>query len=152
MRTVGVLFAGLCGVALFAPEQPALARHHASHHAAPARQAAKQNPGLNQTVMDAEVLLDRAGASPGVIDGRDGDNFENALQVFQQASGLPVGRLDQPTMARLEQASNGPVLTQYTIQPDDVNGPFTPQIPTDFRKMAELQHLGYGSPRELLAE
>jgi lipoprotein-anchoring transpeptidase ErfK/SrfK len=109
-------------------------------------------PALNKDVLGAEVLLDRAGASPGVIDGRDGDNFAKALHVFQQANGLPVGRLDQDTVARLSQTSNAPTLTQYTIQPDDVKGPFAPQIPQDFEKMASLPRLAYHSPRQLLAE
>jgi hypothetical protein len=75
-----------------------------------------------------------------------------ALHAFQQANGIPIGKLDQQTAATLMQLSNAPVLAQYTIQPDDVKGPFAPQIPQDFEKMAALERLGYQSPRELLAE
>src|SRR5690348_2658768 len=121
MRIGAVLFSALCGLALVAPGQSAAARHHASNHPAASRHAAAaQKPAFNQAVLEAEVLLDRAGASPGAIDGRDGENFVNALHAFQQASGLPAGPLDQQTMAGLAQASSGAALIQYTIQPDDV--------------------------------
>src|SRR4051794_19001973 len=149
MRFGTVLFAGLCSMAVLAPGQPALARHPAKHSPAV---AAKSAPAFDQRVLDAEVLLDRAGFSPGAIDGRDGENFTNALHAFQQANGLPVGRLDQQTTARLAETSNTPALTQYTIQPADVQGPFAPQIPKDFEQMAQLQRLAYHSPRQLLAE
>src|SRR5207245_2269471 len=103
-------------------------------------------------VLQAEVLLARAGFSPGVIDGRDGDNFSKALHAFQQANGLPVGWLDDQTMTRLSQQSTDPAVAEYTIQPDDVAGPFAPMIPQDFEKMAQLPRLAYRSPRQLLAE
>ena len=130
------------------------ARHHhppATRPHAAAPQQSKQ-PALNETVLQAEVLLARAGFSPGAIDGRDGENFANALHAFQQANGLPVGRLDEQTIASLTQLSNEPVVAEYTIQPDDVAGPFAPVIPQDFEKMAQLPRLAYHSPRQLLAE
>src|SRR5437868_6433208 len=82
-------------------------RHHrpAAHPQAQASASRGQTPALNETVLQAEVLLARAGFSPGAIDGRDGDNFAKALHAFQQASGLPVGRLDDRTMTRLSQQS-----------------------------------------------
>lgn len=152
MRIGVVLFSALCGLALALPGHAAAARHHPHHAAASRHSAAAEKPAFSQAVLEAEVLLDRAGASPGAIDGRDGENFANALHAFQQASGLPAGPLDQQTMARLAQASNGPVLTQYTIQTDDLKGPFAPQIPQDFEKMARLPQLAYHSPRQELAE
>src|ERR1051325_10467033 len=149
MRLGAVLFSALCGMAVLAPGQPALARHAAKHSPA---MAAKPAPAFDQRVLDAEVLLDRAGFSPGAIDGRDGENFGKALHAYQQAHGLPVGPLDQQTAARLSEVSNTPRLAQYTVQPDDVKGPFAPQIPRDFEQMANLERLAYHSPRQLLAE
>ena len=125
----------------------ATASRHAQSAAAPPKQAA-----FNEHVLNAAILLDRAGFSPGAIDGRDGENFAKALHAFQQVNGLRVGPLDQQTAARLAEISNVPTLAQYTIQPADVQGPFAPQIPQDFERMAQLQRLAYHSPRQLLAE
>src|SRR4051794_6540096 len=149
MRFGAVLFAALCSMAVLAPGQPALARHAAKHSPAV---AAKPTPAFNQRVLDAEVLLDRAGFSPGAVDGRDGENFAKALHAFQQANGLRVGPLDQQTAARLAETSNTPTLAQYTVQPADVQGPFAAEIPKYFEEMAQLQRLAYRSPRQLLAE
>jgi peptidoglycan hydrolase-like protein with peptidoglycan-binding domain len=107
-----------------------------AHSAAPRKQAA-----FDEHVLNAAILLARAGFSPGAIDGRRGENFAKALHAFQQVNGLPVGRLDQRTAARLAEISNTPTLAQYTIQPADVQGPFAPQIPKDFEQMAQLQRL-----------
>lgn len=124
--------------------------------AAHRRTAATPRPAaarpFDMRLVTEQVLLARAGFSPGAIDGRKGDNSEKALHAFQQINGLPVGHLDAATAARLTQGDNAPVLGQYTIQPQDAAGPFTPQIPNDFAQMAQLPRLSYASPRELLAE
>jgi len=127
--------------------EPATASRHIRHGPPPKARA----PSLDQRVLSAEVLLARAGFSPGLIDARDGDNFAKALHAFQQVNGLPIGILDDATAQRLGQASPEPVLTTYAIQPQDVAGPFTPAIPKDFTEMAQLPALSYRSPQQLLA-
>lgn len=108
---------------------------------------------LNAGVLKAQVLLDRAGFSPGAIDARNGENFRKALIVFQQSNGLPAsGALDEPTWTKLTESHSDPVVTTYTIAAGDLKGPFVKQIPKDYRKMAKLKRLGYRGPREALAE
>jgi lipoprotein-anchoring transpeptidase ErfK/SrfK len=109
--------------------------------------------GVNPTVLKAQVLLGRAGFSPGEIDARGGENFRKALSAFQRRHGLEVSaKLDQATWAKLNETSPEPVVTEYEIKAADVKGPFVDKIPKDFEKMAELQRLSYRSPREALAE
>jgi lipoprotein-anchoring transpeptidase ErfK/SrfK len=105
-------------------------------------------------VATAQVMLDRAGFSPGEIDGRAGANLERAVSAFQQANGLQVtGQLDGATLQALSERMGGQSpLVGYTITPDDVNGPFTPDIPPDLMQQATLRALRYRTPLEALAE
>ncbi|PIK69985.1 murein L,D-transpeptidase, partial [Methylobacterium frigidaeris] len=100
-----------------------------------------------------QVLLDRAGFSPGAIDGRDGDNLRGALAGFAKAKGLTVsGKLDAPVWQALSGTSQDPAVTQYTLTEQDVAGPFVEQIPPKMEEQADLKALSYTSPAEMLAE
>jgi lipoprotein-anchoring transpeptidase ErfK/SrfK len=100
-----------------------------------------------------EVFLDRLDISPGIIDGKTGENVWKAIAAFQRSRGLAAsGKLDRTTWKKLCEAKNEPAVIAYTITEDDVRGPFVPEIPRDLEGMARLPSLGYRNAAELLAE
>ena len=62
------------------------------------------------------------------------------------------GQLDDKVWQTLIEADTEPVLEDYTITKQDVEGPFVKKIPNDLEAMAKLDKLAYSSPIELLAE
>ena len=97
-----------------------------------------------------QILLDQQGASPGVIDGFDGENLRKAVMGVQAMAGLPVtGIVDDGLLAVIELGQ--PVIDKYVIAAtdlEDVTGP----TPEDYAEKAQLDFLGYGSVEEALAE
>jgi lipoprotein-anchoring transpeptidase ErfK/SrfK len=114
--------------------------------AKPLSRLAKPNP----SIVRLQVLLDRAGASPGVIDGFDGDNVRKAVVAFEMMQGLPAdGVIDPEMLARI--ATPEPIVGLYTISPDDLSAIVAP-LPTDYSQLAKRDFLGYTSVEEELAE
>jgi lipoprotein-anchoring transpeptidase ErfK/SrfK len=115
--------------------------------------AAQKSKGFDPAILRAQVLLDRAGFSPGEIDGRMGDNISKAIAAFAAARGLKADRQLTPALwSELIATSNDPALIEYTITADDVKGPFLEKVPTKIEDMRGLHRLAYGSAVEALAE
>lgn len=100
--------------------------------------------GVEPAVLRAEVMLDRLHVSPGVIDGKTGTNFEHALETYEKENDLKVTKtLDKDVWDSLVKRAGAPVLIDYTLRDADVAGPFFPDLPKDYAKLAELKTIGY---------
>ncbi len=109
-------------------------------------QAGEPDPAIARL----QILLDQAGASPGVIDGFDGENVRKAVVAFEAMHGFPVdGRVDRDVLAAIEHP--GALIDTYTITEADastVTGPLS----EDYAELAQLERLGYEDMAEALAE
>lgn len=99
-----------------------------------------------------QILLDRAHASPGVIDGHDGGNLRAAIRAFEEMKGLAVdGEVDPELWAKLAEGQAKATRT-YTITPQDLKGRFVDKVPADYGKLAKLKWIGFHGAAEMLAE
>ncbi|BCG92719.1 L,D-transpeptidase family protein [Mesorhizobium sp. 131-2-1] len=108
--------------------------------------------GARKDVAALQVLLDRAGASPGVIDGRFGSNVDKALAAYNEITGSNLRSTDTVGIQAALEQSGGDAFASYTITPEDVAGPYVASIPEDYRQKAQLDRMGYTSVTEALAE
>jgi lipoprotein-anchoring transpeptidase ErfK/SrfK len=106
----------------------------------PAKAAAPKpaQPVVDQAALRTQVMLDRAGYSPGEIDGRMGTSTKRALDAFTKNGGVA----DTAVVP----------LVAYRVTAEDAAGPFTPDIPEDMMEKAKLPALGYRDLPEALGE
>ncbi|TSE12187.1 L,D-transpeptidase family protein [Mesorhizobium intechi] len=108
--------------------------------------------GVRQDVAALQVLLDRGGASPGVIDGRFGSNVDKALAAYNQISGSNLKSTDTVGIQAALAQSGGDAFASYTITAEDAAGPYVASIPEDYGQKAQLNCMCYTSVTEALAE
>lgn len=140
----------LCSAPSLAAAIDAQAVNTAQIESVPLEKPAQKPPEPDAAIVKLQVLLDRAGVSPGVIDGYFGDNLIKAIAGFEAQQKLPVdGKLDPNVLERLMDVV--PAVQAYAITADDGQN-LVSSIPEDYSKQAELPQLGYTSIAEKLAE
>lgn len=123
----------------------------ASLAAAPATAPAPVYSRSFNEILLTQVLLDRAGHSPGVLDGTQGSNTRRAVAAFERTNGLPVdGRIDRELMAKLQVAPDVAIFQEYTIQIEDIDELI--KLPEGMAEQSKLEHLGFETALEALAE
>jgi lipoprotein-anchoring transpeptidase ErfK/SrfK len=112
----------------------------------PAGGAATPNPAI----VKLQVILDRAAASPGAIDGFGGDTLRKALLAFEIMSGIEVdGIPDEKLLSKLDTSYQ--VIGTYVIKDADAEA-VSGRVPEDFAEMAQLEFVGYADIAEAVAE
>ncbi len=108
--------------------------------------------GAKTRIAAIQVLLDRIGVSPGVIDGHKGGNVDKAVAAFEEMTGQQFDPLNEEGInASLEQ-TGGPAFVPYTISSEDAAYPYVASIPEDYAHKAQLERMAFTSVTELLAE
>jgi len=115
--------------------------------------AVTKSHGPDARTLTEQVLLDRLGFAPGVIDGHAGASLTKAIKGFQQARGLTQsGRIDPATARALAAYSATPGTIEVALTQADLAGPFVGPIPDDPAEQAKLPAMGYSNAMEELAE
>ena len=130
-----------------------------SAQSTPAKSQVKKR--LSEQVLDskrtakklmAQIMLDRAGYSPGVIDGYGGGNTTNAVEAYQRANGMKAdGVVNSALLKKLRDKDSGKFMRVVQLKSKDVNESYA-KVPEGMEAMSKMKHVGYESISEMLAE
>jgi lipoprotein-anchoring transpeptidase ErfK/SrfK len=136
--------------------------------APPAPRGRAAAASYDPVLLRLEVLLDRAGYSPGAIDGRQGTNLQHAIAAYAQSQGIQAngtqahgtqahgtkgaGSLDPQLWSQITTADSGPVVQAYKITAEDEQGPFIGTPPKDYEALSKLPALSWSTPEQEFAE
>jgi len=108
--------------------------------------------GRSALTAKVQLLLDRSGTSPGVIDGFKGGMSQSAILAFERRTGLPQdGIMDPHVWNLLQSFAVRPVTQSYTITAEDAAG-LAASIPTDYAEKALMPAMAHTSIAERLGE
>ncbi|MES5099597.1 L,D-transpeptidase [Agrobacterium sp. BA1120] len=105
-----------------------------------------------QEIVALQVFLDRQGISPGVIDGKMGDNVNKAIAAWQEMTGEQLDPNNTEDILERLRNTGGLAIVDYTITAADAAGPYVASIPDDYAEKAQLPAMAYTSTSEALAE
>jgi lipoprotein-anchoring transpeptidase ErfK/SrfK len=110
-------------------------------------------PQIDRDVLHAQVILDKLGFGPGVLNGEVNAATRAALRGFQARQGIAVtGQLDQPTLRAMHSYRAWRPTKTIALTPGMLAGPYRHPLPEDYGDMAEMDRVPYRSPMEKLAE
>ncbi|HEY3885370.1 MAG TPA: L,D-transpeptidase [Vicinamibacterales bacterium] len=129
----------LAAIVVAGPSVGAQTHSTRRHHAVAKKRSARAPRAVDVDTVALQVMLDRAGFSPGEIDGQVGTATRRALDAYEKSGGNPNTR---PPDA----------LSKYQITAQNAAGPFAPKIPSELMQQAKLDALDYQNLPEELGE
>lgn len=108
--------------------------------------------GAKEKIAAYQILLDRAGASPGVIDGRAGSNVDKAAAAYGELTGRYLNPQDEAAIHAELEATGGAAFKEYIITDKDAAQNLVASIPADYAEKAKLSAMDYTSHAEMLSE
>ena len=106
----------------------------------------------SETITKLQIIMDRAGFSPGVIDGLNTKRFRKVLAIFSKSQMQTISINDLDKIDPLLEKSGGSAFVEYAITAEDLQYNYTPDIPHRYIEQAAMGRIDFESVQEMLAE
>lgn len=110
---------------------------------------------VSETEMDIarlQILLDRAGISPGSINARRSGYLSRAIRIYEEKFKRTGLGFNREKVFELLKVSGGHAFVDYEITARDTKGPFLKFLPEKIQDQGNIKTLNYLSVQEELAE